>query len=123
MIHSETKLLLADNSGARLVKCIRILNKPVGLLGDLITVTLRRFSKLKKLIKGKKYMGLLLNVKKPKYRKNGYRLSFSKNRILLFAENDKFLGTRVYGPSIRELKTKLLINRFRRIISHAQRVL
>jgi len=123
MIHSETKLLVADNSGARLVKCIRILNKHVGLLGDLIKVTLRRFSKLKKLIKGKKYTALLLNIKKPKYRKNGYRLSFSKNRILLFAENDKFLGTRVYGPSIRELKTKLLINRFRRIISHAQRVL
>ena len=123
MIKTESKLVMADNSGAKLVKCIRVINKPNGILGDLITVTLRKFEKIKKLVKKKKYMGLLISVKRQKYRKNGYRLSFSKNRLLLFAENDKFIGTRVYGPSIRELKHELLIKRFQRIISHAQRII
>lgn len=123
MIHSETILSVADNSGAKTVKCLMIVKKPIGFLGDVIKLTLRKFVASKKLIKGKKYFGLLISVNKNKRRKNGYWLKFSKNRVLIFAENDKFVGTRVYGPSIRELKKKLLISRFRRVISQAQKIL
>jgi ribosomal protein L14 len=100
-----------------------IVKKPIGFLGDIIKLTLRKFVASKKLIKGKKYFGLLISVNKGKRRKNGYWLKFSKNRVLIFAENDKFIGTRVYGPSIRELKKKLLISRFKRVISQAQKIL
>ncbi len=123
MVYSETILNVADNSGAKTVKCLMIVKKPIGFLGDIIKLTLRKFVASKKLIKGKKYFGLLISVNKGKRRKNGYWLKFSKNRVLIFAENDKFIGTRVYGPSIRELKKKLLISRFKRVISQAQKIL
>lgn len=123
MIYSETILNVADNSGAKTVKCLRIVKKQNGSLGDIIKLTLKKFTVSKKLIKGKKYFGLLMGIKKNKKRLNGYRLKFSQNRVLIFSENDKFVGTRVYGPSIRELKKKLLINRFKRIISQAQKIL
>jgi large subunit ribosomal protein L14 len=123
MIYSETILNVADNSGAKTVKCLMVIKKPIGFLGDVIKLTLRKFTASKKLIKGKKYFGLLISVNKSKRRINGYRLKFSQNRVLIFSENDKFTGTRVYGPSIRELKKKLLISRFRRVISQAQKIL
>jgi large subunit ribosomal protein L14 len=123
MIFSETILNTADNSGAQIVKCLMIVKKPVGFLGDVIKLTLKKFVASKKLIKGKKYFGLLISIKKNKRRLNGYRLKFSQNRVLIFSENDKFVGTRVYGPTIRELKRKLLINRFKRVISQGQKIL
>lgn len=123
MIFSETILNTADNSGAQTVKCLMIVKKPVGFLGDVIKLTLKKFVTSKKLIKGKKYFGLLISIKKNKKRLNGYRLKFSQNRVLIFSENDKFVGTRVYGPTIRELKRKLLINRFKRVISQGQKIL
>lgn len=123
MIFSETILNTADNSGAQSVKCLMIVKKPVGFLGDVIKLTLKKFVASKKLIKGKKYFGLLISIKKNKKRLNGYRLKFSQNRVLIFSENDKFVGTRVYGPTIRELKRKLLINRFKRVISQGQKIL
>ena len=123
MIYSETILNVADNSGAKTVKCLMVVKKPIGFLRDVIKLTLRRFTASKKLIKGKKYFGLLISINKSKRRLNGYWLKFNKNRVLIFSENDKFVGTRVYGPSIRELKKKLLISRFRRIISQAQKIL
>jgi len=123
MIYPETLLNVADNSGAKTAKCLIVVKKPIGFLGDVIKITLRRFTASKKLIKGKKYFGLLVSVNKSKRRLNGYSIKFSKNRILIFSENDKFIGTRVYGPSIRELKKKLLISRFRRVISQSQKIL
>lgn len=123
MIYPETILKVGDNSGAKTVKCLRIINKPIANLGDMIKITLRRFLESKKLIKGKKYFGLVVSACKIKKRLNGYFLNFSKNRVLLFSDNTKFLGTRVYGPTIRELKRKLLISKFKRIISQSKKTL
>lgn len=62
MIQKESKLFVADNSGAKYVRCIRVFKKLFGRLGDFILVTLQVFSKDKKLVKKKKYIGLLISV-------------------------------------------------------------
>ena len=72
MIYSETILNVADNSGAKTVKCLMVVKKPIGFLRDVIKLTLRRFTASKKLIKGKKYFGLLISINKSKRRLNGY---------------------------------------------------
>ena len=72
MIHIGTRLQVSDNSGAKTAKCLIVVKKPIGFLGDIIKITLRRFTASKKLIKGKKYFGLLISVVKSKCRLNGY---------------------------------------------------
>ena len=62
MIQKESKLFIADNSGAKLVRCIRVFKKLFGKLGDFVLVTLQVFDKDKKLVKKKKYIGLLISI-------------------------------------------------------------
>ena len=61
MIQSGTFLKVFDNSGAKTAKCLIVVKKPIGFLGDIIKITLRKFTASKKLIKGKKYFGLHFN--------------------------------------------------------------
>lgn len=122
MIQKESKLFVADNSGAKFVRCVRVFKKLFGKLGDFVLVTLQVFNKDKKLVKKKKYIGLLISIVKWKCRPNGINIRFTKNRIILFFEKDKFAGTRIYGPLCKEIRNKSLFSRFRKLISYAHRI-
>jgi large subunit ribosomal protein L14 len=122
MLQKESKLFIADNSGAKYVKCIRIIKKNYGRLGDFILIVLQIFNRKKKLIKKKKYKGLIISTSSFKNRPNGTQVKFTKNRIILFFEKDKFAGTRIYGPICREIRNKSLYFKFRKLISYAHRI-
>lgn len=106
MVFVESKLSVVDNSGVKLVKCIKILG-PVGktvTLGSLVLVALQQktLSKniglLKKII-----LGLVVHLKYPTYRLDGSYISFNKNSLLLLAPGSKLLSTRVLKPLVKEL--------------------
>jgi len=102
MILKETRLKVADNSGARLVKCIQILNKTVGREGDSIIITVKKAFPKKKAQKGKVYKGIVVQCKKVQKRLFGHSLYFGSNRVILLKklDNKKMnyvpLGTRIF---------------------------
>ena len=112
MLTNQSKLKIADNSGGKIAKCIKVVGlgkKKFGYIGDLLLVTIvKKKRKFKKKIKKKLlYYGLIIMVKKPIRRQNGVFVKFEDNRILLFSLNDnknKFLGTRIYGSLMKEVK-------------------
>lgn len=123
MVQKESKLYSADNSGAKYVRCIRVFKKLVAKLGDFVLVVMVLFNRHKKLAKKKKYAGLLISSSGWHERWNGSSVAYNKNRILLFFDNDKFAGTRIYGPMCKEIREKSLYSRFKPLFSLAQRVL
>jgi large subunit ribosomal protein L14 len=123
MVQIKTKLIIADNSGGKYARCIRVYDKKYGNLCDFIVVTLLIFDITKKLVKKRKYIGLLISVKRWKSRLNGIYLRYSRNRMILFQEHDKFGGTRIYGPLCRELRNKSLFSRFKKLLSYAKRII
>ena len=114
MIHCETKLRVGDNSGAKITKCIQILNKKnynVGHIGSLILVRVLKKSHSKKIKKKIIYFGLIIMLKQYNIRKEGIILKFVENRVLLFSNAHKFIGTRIYSPIMKEIKTSFRINK------------
>src|SRR3989338_1199072 len=112
MLQKESKLIVADNSGAALVKCVRVVKKNYGTLGNFVLTVLQVFSRKKKLVKKKKNLGLVISTVKFKRRLNGVFIRFSKNRVIIFIEKNKFAGTRIYGPLCKEIRNKSLYSRF-----------
>lgn len=111
MIYKQTQLKVADNSGAHIVKCIKIIgtNKKNGCIGNFILLTIKskKQSTKKKLKKKLIYHGLITMVKQNIIRLDGTIIKCNQNRILIFVNSNsqtKFLGTRIYGPIMRELK-------------------
>ena len=129
MLQKESKILTADNAGARLVKCIHVANnKKYGIIGDLLNVVIKRFKVQKKLVKKKIYYGLIILLKTTTYRKSGMFIKSDFNRlVLLNKDNLKFLGTRLYTPAYKELrfftvgKKKLL--RFEKVVSICKKLI
>jgi large subunit ribosomal protein L14 len=112
MISVQTKIKISDNSGGSLAKCIKVIglgNKRFGAVGDLLLITIKKKKrKFKKKIKKRLiYYGLVIMVKKVIRREDGTFVKFDDNRVLLFSSNDKkskFLGTRIYGAIMKELR-------------------
>jgi len=112
MITNQSQLKIADNSGgktARAIKVIGLGKKKFGTVGDLLLVSIiKKKKKFKKKIKKKLlYYGLIIMIRKIIKRKDGTFVKFEDNRILLFSFNDKkskFLGTRIYGSLMKEVK-------------------
>ena len=111
MIHVESQLKIVDNSGAKWAKCISVKKKgkhPWASAGMLILVSLKKFSNRKKVNKRTIYIGLIVGVRYWSSRINGNFIKFFSNRLLLFNKQIKFLGTRVYGSILKEIKIKSL---------------
>jgi large subunit ribosomal protein L14 len=109
VIFTETKLLIADNSGAKLVKCIKILGKlkSCNKLCKLILVVInKKLVNKTTLIKKKIYFGLIIHIIYPNLRLDGIYLSFNKNRVILLTNNFKLLGTKVNFLLVKELNKK-----------------
>jgi len=122
MVQQESRLKVADNSGAREVLCIRVLGgtkKRYASLGDKIVVTIKNALPSGNVKKGSISNAVVVRTKKEVRRKDGSYIRFEDNAVILLNENDEPRGTRVFGPVARELRKK----KFMKIISLAPEVL
>ena len=105
MIIIGTKLNIVDNSGGKIAKCIKVIKKKkTASIGSIILVSLKKFLNRRKVKKRVIYIGLIIGVKSWVYRLDGAFIKFFSNRILLFNKQFKFIGTRIYGILLKEVK-------------------
>jgi large subunit ribosomal protein L14 len=127
MITTESILKSADNSGAKILKCIKILGnfkKRTASTGEVILVCVKKLDRKKKIKKKNVYLALLISTKRKIRRLDGTFFSSKNNRVLLLSETYKFLGTRVYGFISKEIRSKTRdIERYKKIISYAKATL
>jgi len=122
MIQQESRLNVADNSGAKEVLCIRVLGNSVQKsagLGDIIIVTVKDAIPSGQLKKGTVSRAVIVRTKKAVRRKDGSYIRFDDNAVVLLNPSDEPRGTRIFGPVARELREKS----FMKIISLAPEVL
>lgn len=122
MIQQESRLNVADNSGAKEVLCIRVLGgtgKRYATVGDKIIVTVKSAISSSALKKGTVSKAVIVRTKKEVRRKDGSYIRFEDNAAVLLNPNDEPRGTRIFGPVARELREK----QFMKIVSLAPEVL
>ncbi len=122
MIQMQTVLDAADNSGARSVMCIKVLGgskRRYAGVGDVIKVSVKDAIPRGKVKKGEIYNAVVVRTRKGVRRKDGSLIRFDGNAAVLLNARLEPIGTRIFGPVTRELRT----NRFMKIISLAPEVL
>ena len=122
MIQQESRLKVADNSGAKEVLCIRVLGgtkRRYASVGDKIVVTVKHAIPSSSVKKGAVSRAVVVRTKKEVRRKDGSYIKFEDNAAIILNENDELKGTRVYGPVARELREQ----NFMKIVSLAPDVL
>ncbi|PKQ68317.1 50S ribosomal protein L14 [Raineya orbicola] len=122
MIRQESRLNVADNSGAKEVLCIRILGgtgKKYATVGDKIVVTVKSAIPSGNIKKGAISRAVIVRTKKEVRRKDGSYIRFEDNAAVLLNNQDEPRGTRIFGPVARELREK----QFMKIVSLAPEVL
>jgi large subunit ribosomal protein L14 len=122
MIQQESRLKVADNSGAKEVLCIRVLGgtgRRYASVGDKIVVTVKSSMSSSNLKKGTVSTAVVVRTKKEVRRKDGSYIRFEDNAAVLLGTNDEPRGTRIFGPVARELREK----QFMKIVSLAPEVL
>ena len=122
MIQQESRLSVADNSGAKEVLCIRVLGgtkKRYATVGDKIVVTVKSAISSGNMKKGTVSTAVVVRTKKEIKRKDGSYIRFTDNAAVLLNTNDEPRGTRIFGPVARELREK----QFMKIVSLAPEVL
>ena len=122
MIQAETKLTVADNSGARVLYCIKVLGgskRRYASIGDIIVVSVKEAIPNAKVKKGDVLKAVVVRTKKEIRRQDGTLIRFDDNSAVLINQQREPLGTRIFGPVTRELRTE----RFMKIISLAPEVL
>lgn len=122
MIRQESRLNVADNSGAKEVLCIRVLGgtkKKYATVGDKIVVSVKSAHSSSNLKKGTVSKAVVVRTKKEVRRKDGSYIRFEDNAAVLLTANDEPRGTRMFGPVARELREK----QFMKIVSLAPEVL
>ena len=108
MIHLNTQLLVADNSGAKIVKCIKVLGstgKKVGYVGQKIVVSVKDALPKMKVSKGQVCYAVIIRAKNPIRRADGTYIIFDDNAVALLDKKGEMIGTRVFGPVPREVKS------------------
>lgn len=109
MIQQESRLVAADNSGAKEVLCIRVLGgtkKRYATMGDKIVVTVKSASPQGGIKQGTISKAVVVRTKKEVRRSDGSYIRFSDNAVVLINDNGEPRGTRVFGPIARELRDK-----------------
>ncbi len=122
MVQQESRLTVADNSGAKEVLCIRVLGgtkKRYASIGDTIVVTVKSALSSSSLKKGTVSRAVVVRAKKEIRRKDGSYIRFEDNAAVLLTESGEPRGTRIFGPVARELREK----QFMKIVSLAPEVL
>lgn len=122
MVQQESKLAVADNSGAKEVLCIRVLGgtgKRYASIGDKIVVSVRNALPSGNIKKGTVVKAVVVRTKKEKRRPDGSYIRFDDNAVVLLNNAGEMIGTRIFGPVARELREK----QYMKIVSLAPEVL
>lgn len=122
MIQMQTVLDAADNSGARRVMCVKVLGgskRRYAGVGDIIRVSVKEAIPRGKVKKGEMYLAVVVRTRKGVRRADGSVIRFDSNAAVLLNNQHQPIGTRIFGPVTRELRTE----RFMKIISLAPEVL
>jgi len=107
MIQAESRLTVADNSGAREVLCIRVLGgtgRRYASVGDMIVVTVKNAIPSSDIKKGTVSRAVVVRTKKEIRRQDGSYIRFDDNACVLLTNNGELRGTRIFGPVARELR-------------------
>jgi large subunit ribosomal protein L14 len=121
MIQQESRLTVADNSGAKEVLCIRVLGgtgRKYASVGDKIVVTVKTALPASEVKKGTVSKAVIVRTKKEIRRTDGSYIRFDDNACVLLTTQDEIRGTRIFGPVARELRDKYM-----KIVSLAPEVL
>lgn len=122
MIQQETVLNVADNSGAKIVSCIRVLGgtrRRYAYIGDMIVVAIKEAMPNSKVKKGDVAKAVVVRTKKEVARPDGSLIRFDDNAAVIVNQYGEPVGTRIFGPVARELRAK----RFMKIVSLAPEVI
>lgn len=122
MIQMQTRLEVADNSGARVVQCIKVLggsHRRYASVGDVIKVSVKEAIPRGKVKKGEVYNAVVVRTAKGIRRPDGSVIRFDGNAAVLLNNKLEPIGTRIFGPVTRELRSE----RFMKIVSLAPEVL
>jgi large subunit ribosomal protein L14 len=121
MIQAETRLIVADNTGARIIKCFKVLGgtrRRYAQLGDIIVASVKVADPRGLIKKGEKVRAVVVRQRKEKRRKDGSYIRFDENAAVIL-EGKEPRGTRIFGPIAREIREK----GYSKIISLASEVL
>ena len=122
MIQVETFLKVADNSGARKLQCIKVLGgsrRRYANVGDVVKVSVKEAIPRGRVKKGEVYSAVIVRTRKGVRRRDGSLVRFDTNAAVLLDNQLQLIGTRIFGPVTRELRTE----KFMKIISLAPEVL
>tara|TARA_Y100000590_G_scaffold119297_1_gene136601 strand:- start:515 stop:883 length:369 start_codon:yes stop_codon:yes gene_type:complete len=122
MVQQETRLNVADNTGAKQVLCIKVLGgsrKRYAKLGDTIVITIKKAIPNSNLKKGEVHKAVVVRTKKELKRQDGSYIRFDDNAVVIINDQQEPRGTRVFGPVARELREK----QFMKILSLAPEVI
>ncbi len=122
MIQLRTVLDVADNSGAKVVQCIKVLGgsrRRYARIGDIIVVAIKEVEPNGNFKKGEVKKAVVVRTRKEIRRSNGSYIKFDSNAAVLIGDNREPIGTRIFGPVARELRAR----RFMKILSLAPEVL
>ncbi|WP_284945273.1 50S ribosomal protein L14 [Acidisoma cladoniae] len=122
MIQSESTLDVADNSGAKKVLCIKVLGgskRRTASVGDVIVVSVKDAIPRGKVKKGDVHQAVIVRTSYPVRRSDGSAIRFDRNAAVLINKQNEPIGTRIFGPVVRELRAK----KFMKIISLAPEVI
>ena len=122
MIQMQSKLFVADNSGARTIQCIKVLGgskRRSASIGDIIVVSIKDALPRAKVKKGDVYKAVIVRTSKDYKRPDGTTIRFDKNAAVLLDKQEEPIATRIFGPVTRELRNK----KFMKIISLAPEVI
>lgn len=122
MIQQQSRLNVADNTGARKAQCIKVLGgsrRRYGSVGDIIVVSIKNAVPGGTVKKGEMSKAVVVRTKKEVARSDGTYVRFDDNAVVLINEQNEPKGTRIFGPVARELREK----QFMKIVSLAPEVL
>lgn len=122
MIQTESVLKVADNSGAKMVKCLKVLGgsrRRYAGIGDIIVVTVSEAMPNSKVKKGSIMKAVVVRTKRENRRPDGSYIRFDENSAVILNANKEPVGTRIFGPVARELR----LRKFMKIVSLAPEVL
>jgi large subunit ribosomal protein L14 len=122
MIQQESRVIVADNSGAKIAMCIRVLGgtrKRYASVGDKIIVTVKSALPSGGIKKGTVTKAVVVRTKKEIRRQDGSYIRFDDNAVVLLGPTEELRGTRIFGPVARELREK----QYMKIVSLAPEVL
>ena len=109
MIQVQTELNVADNTGAKIVECIKVLGgskRRYASIGDSIVISLKDAIHNGKIKKGTVHKAVVVRTKQAIYRNDGSSVKFDTNAVVITDDKGEPIGTRIFGPVTRELRVK-----------------